>query len=123
MYTNCDGDLLSTLAASGRPHRLSSLPPKPNPRFPLHLRSRRKEVEHMRNSCNKQGSGPSADRLLSIDETCAYLNVSRATLYRLIRQGKIRTYRILTRSSRIRLTELDGFIAGTLECPHTPSTP
>jgi len=77
----------------------------------------------MKNSRNKQGAGHSLDKLLSIDETCVYLGVSRATVYRLIRQGKIKTYRILTRSSRIRLTELDDFIAGTLERSDTPTSP
>ena len=55
------------------------------------------------------------DNLMDITETAAYLAVSRATVYRLINKGIIRTYRILSHSVRIRKSELDQFIDGALD--------
>ena len=55
------------------------------------------------------------DNLLDISGAAAYLSVSRATVYRLISKGNIRTYRILNHAVRIRQRELDEFVDGTLE--------
>ena len=55
------------------------------------------------------------DNLMDINEAAAYLAVSRATVYRLINKGTIRTYRILSHTVRIRKSELDQFIDGTLD--------
>lgn len=52
---------------------------------------------------------------MDINETAAYLGVSRATVYRLINKGVIRTYRLLSHTVRIRKSELDQFINGTLD--------
>lgn len=55
------------------------------------------------------------DNLMDITETAAYLGVSRATVYRLINKGAIRIYRILSHSVRVRKSELDQFVDGTLD--------
>jgi excisionase family DNA binding protein len=59
---------------------------------------------------------------MDINETAAYLGISRATVYRLIRRGAIRTYRLLSHTVRIRKSDLDQFINGTLETGDSSST-
>ena len=47
--------------------------------------------------------------LLTTKEACEYLNISRATLYKLIREGKLKPLKI-GRSTRFDRRDLDRFI-------------
>ena len=47
--------------------------------------------------------------LLTIKEACEYLNISRATLYKLIKEGKLKPVKI-GRSTRLDKRDLDKFI-------------
>ena len=62
------------------------------------------------------------DNLMDISEAAAYLSVSRATIYRLISRGRIRTYRILNHAVRIRQRELDEFGASVRTWPAFPDS-
>lgn len=44
---------------------------------------------------------------LTVSEACSYLKVTRATLYRWAREGKLRLHKLGPRSTRIRRSELD----------------
>ena len=44
---------------------------------------------------------------LTIPEASGYLKVTRATLYRWARQGKLRLYKLGTRATRVRRSDLD----------------
>ena len=43
---------------------------------------------------------------LTISEACAYLKITRATLYRWARKGMIRLYKVGSRSTRVRLEDV-----------------
>ncbi len=44
---------------------------------------------------------------LTVAEACGYLRVTRATLYRWARQGRVRLYRLGVRTTRVRRSDLD----------------
>jgi excisionase family DNA binding protein len=44
---------------------------------------------------------------MTIGEACDYLKVTRATLYRWARQGRLRLHRFGARSTRVRRSDLD----------------
>ncbi|MDZ4277630.1 MAG: helix-turn-helix domain-containing protein [Dehalococcoidia bacterium] len=47
---------------------------------------------------------------LTIAEVCAILQVTRATLYRWARQGKLRLYKLGARATRVRRADLDRML-------------
>jgi excisionase family DNA binding protein len=57
---------------------------------------------------------PDATRLLTVSEACERLQVSRPTLYGLIRRGELRTITI-GRSRRIPLSALNRFVEHALD--------
>jgi excisionase family DNA binding protein len=48
-------------------------------------------------------------KLLTIKEACEYLNLSRATIYKLIKEGKLTPIKI-GRSTRLDKSDLDAFV-------------
>jgi excisionase family DNA binding protein len=44
---------------------------------------------------------------LTIGDACAYLHVTRATLYRWARDGRLRLFKVGTRATRVRRSDLD----------------
>jgi excisionase family DNA binding protein len=44
---------------------------------------------------------------LTVAEACSYLKVTRATLYRWARQGRLRLHKLGARSTRVRRSDLD----------------
>ncbi len=55
---------------------------------------------------------PASLRLMTMGQSCEALNLSRATLWRLIRDGKINTVEIRRGSHRVPETELLRFVEG-----------
>jgi excisionase family DNA binding protein len=45
---------------------------------------------------------------LTVAEASAYLRVTRATLYRWAREGRVRLYKLGGRTTRVRRSDLDG---------------
>jgi excisionase family DNA binding protein len=62
---------------------------------------------------------PRHGRLLSVDQSAAWLNVSRTTIYGLIRDGRIRTYRVGLGRGKVLIAEgeLERFLATCREEP------
>jgi excisionase family DNA binding protein len=50
------------------------------------------------------------DEVLTINEACEFLRISRPTLLRLLKNGSIRGFRIGKRVWRIRRSELEEYI-------------
>ena len=50
------------------------------------------------------------DRLLTTHETCAYLRVSVATLYRLVKAGRLEPVRVSAKLYRFRLGDLTAYL-------------
>lgn len=48
---------------------------------------------------------------LTIAETCNYLKVTRATVYRWIRNGRLRSYRLGERGTRLRRADVDAMLS------------
>ena len=48
---------------------------------------------------------------LTVAEACRYLRVTRATIYRWARQGKLRLYRLGARGTRLRAVEVEHLIS------------
>lgn len=48
---------------------------------------------------------------LTIAEACAYLRVTRATLYRWAREGRIRLYKMGVRATRLRRSDLERMLS------------
>jgi excisionase family DNA binding protein len=44
---------------------------------------------------------------LTVSEACRYVRVTRATLYRWARQGRLRLYKLGARATRVRRSDLD----------------
>jgi excisionase family DNA binding protein len=55
-----------------------------------------------------EADGPRVGRSLSIDQTAAYLRVSRRTIYNRIREGRLKTVRTIGGSQRILVDSLPG---------------
>lgn len=53
-----------------------------------------------------------SDRLVSIRDTCDTLRCGRTKIYELIRSGDLEVVRLGKRSTRIRASSLERFIAG-----------
>jgi excisionase family DNA binding protein len=49
--------------------------------------------------------------LLTIDETAAYLNIERSTVYRLMRAGELNPSARVGKRWRFRLEDLDAYLA------------
>ena len=47
---------------------------------------------------------------LTVAEVCDYLQITRATLYRWARLGKVRLYKLGARATRVRRSELDHML-------------
>lgn len=47
---------------------------------------------------------------LTINEACEFLRVTRATIYRWARQGKLRVFRLGDRASRVKRSDLDKLL-------------
>ena len=58
------------------------------------------------------------DEWLTIAEACRRLKVTRATLYRWARGGKLRMYRMGERSTRVRLSDIDALLRQNPGAPH-----
>lgn len=56
----------------------------------------------------KQGTGPQAESLWTVDEAAAHLRVSKSWMYRQVASGLVPTVR-LGRSVRFRRSELDAW--------------
>lgn len=66
--------------------------------------------EHERRAAAKASSQRNDGRpMLSIEDTAAYLKVSRDTVYRIIRGGKLQSFRI-EGSLRIRPSDIDAYV-------------
>ena len=64
----------------------------------------------------------SKHRLLDFDEVAEFLNVSRPTLYRLIRSGRLRSYKVGGRW-KFRPEEIEAFLAARSNIPSPPAHP
>lgn len=51
------------------------------------------------------------DELLTVEEAAEWLAVSKPTLWRMIRRGEIPVVRIAQRNIRIKLTDIEDYIA------------
>ena len=47
---------------------------------------------------------------MTIADACAYLRVTRATLYRWARQGKLRLFKLGARTTRVKRSDLDRLV-------------
>lgn len=56
-------------------------------------------------------------QLIPLDQACSLASISRSTLYRLIKSGRIRVVRI-GRAVRIPLSELEHFVSDLMEARH-----
>jgi excisionase family DNA binding protein len=50
------------------------------------------------------------DELLTVDETADWLNISKPTLWRMIRRGEIPFVKIGQRNVRIKVTDIENYI-------------
>ena len=63
---------------------------------------------------------PQEKPLLTMEEACQFLGLSRSTVYRLIADGELRLIKVYNRSLIAR-RDLDGYVE-RLVCPETPNT-
>ena len=58
------------------------------------------------------GAKVSGTKLMTKKEAAAFLGISRATVYRLIARGQIKTFELLPGTHRIRRDDLERFVEG-----------
>lgn len=64
---------------------------------------------------NSQEERLTSDQLLRLSEVAAQLQVSRSTVGRIVKEGRLRTVRVSPRSVRVRPQDLEAFIRESLE--------
>jgi len=64
---------------------------------------------------NSQEERLTSDQLLRLSEVAAQLQVSRSTVGRIVKEGRLQTVRVSPRSVRVRPQDLEAFIRESLE--------
>mgnify|MGYP002078601524 FL=1 len=64
---------------------------------------------------NSQEERLTSDQLLRLSEVADRLQVSRSTVRRIVKEGRLRTVRVSPRSVRVRPQDLEAFIRESLE--------
>jgi len=64
---------------------------------------------------NSQEERLTSDQLLRLSEVADRLQVSRSTVRRIVKEGRLRTVRVSPRSVRVRPQDLEAFIRESLD--------